>query len=210
MAHKRTLRPSLAATLLLVAVLGSSAQYTLQGHISWPNTTAEALEYSIDYLSQAIEKALDSDLEVIHGRIVGITDGDTVKLQTANKQEIRVRLYGIDSPEQDQPHGKEATKALAKLLRQQQVTAEVIDTDRYGRLVARLFVGQDEINHEMIKQGHAWFYKQYASSWHLRLAQYQAQYRQSGLWALPAEQRIPPWEWRRDEGAVYSDTLAGN
>jgi micrococcal nuclease len=40
--------------------------------------------------------------EVITGEIVGITDGDTVKLLTADKQQIKIRLSDIDTPEKKQ------------------------------------------------------------------------------------------------------------
>lgn len=46
--------------------------------------------------------------EIIAGRVVGITDGDTVKVLTPSPEnrEIKVRLAGIDAPERGQPFGK--------------------------------------------------------------------------------------------------------
>jgi micrococcal nuclease len=40
--------------------------------------------------------------QVITGEIVGITDNDTVKLLTADKQPIKIRLSDIDTPEKKQ------------------------------------------------------------------------------------------------------------
>ncbi|QBQ53077.1 thermonuclease family protein [Nitrosococcus wardiae] len=36
-----------------------------------------------------------------HGRVVGISDGDTLTLLTSVKEQIKVRLSGADTPEGD-------------------------------------------------------------------------------------------------------------
>ena len=64
--------------------------------------------------------------------IVEVTDGDTVVTSEGD----RIRLWGIDAPEMNQPYGKEATIALTGLIHEKKLFAEIIDTDRYGRQVA--------------------------------------------------------------------------
>jgi endonuclease YncB( thermonuclease family) len=49
------------------------------------------------------------------GRVVGITDGDTLTLLTEAHQQIRVRLAEIDAPESGQPWGRIAKQAPLKL-----------------------------------------------------------------------------------------------
>jgi endonuclease YncB( thermonuclease family) len=48
--------------------------------------------------------------QVITGEIVGINDGYTVKLLSADKQQIKIRLSDSDTPEKKQPHGSRASR----------------------------------------------------------------------------------------------------
>lgn len=49
------------------------------------------------------------------GRVVGITDGDTLTLLNDVRQQVRVRLAGIDTPESRQPYGSRSRQALSDL-----------------------------------------------------------------------------------------------
>jgi len=51
----------------------------------------------------------------IRARCVGVTDGDTVKVLTADQQLLRIRLAWIDSPEMGQAFGYRAKQATANL-----------------------------------------------------------------------------------------------
>ncbi len=70
--------------------------------------------------------------EDLRGRVVGITDGDTLTLLTPEREQVRVRLAEIDTPERHQPYGTRAREALSALAWSQQVSVNVVDTDRYG------------------------------------------------------------------------------
>jgi hypothetical protein len=72
----------------------------------------------------------------------------------------------------------------------------VQDTDRYGRTVGRVYVGNLDVNAEMVKQGAAWVYRQFAKDPSLYRLEEQAKTAKRGLWALPEAQRCPPWDWR--------------
>ncbi len=89
------------------------------------------------------------------GTVVGITDGDTLKLLVDRKQ-YKIRLAAIDTPEKGQPWGNNATKALSEKVFREEVRIEVIDTDRYGRLFGRIWLDGRDINRELVAEGHAW------------------------------------------------------
>ena len=44
--------------------------------------------------------------DILTGRIVGISDGDTVTLPDANQRQYKIRLTGIDAPEKKMPFGQ--------------------------------------------------------------------------------------------------------
>ena len=72
----------------------------------------------------------------------------------------RVRLIGIDTPERAQPWGRQATAALERRLRQgTEVTLQPITQDEYDRLVAVVYLDDENLNAWMVQQGHAWAYR---------------------------------------------------
>jgi micrococcal nuclease len=130
------------------------------------------------------------------GVVVGIVDGDTadVRLQSGM---IRVRLHAVDAPERDQPHGAASKQVLSKLVYGKNVNVEPVEQDRYDRLVARLWLGDLDVNAEMIKQGAAWVYRRYADDPAYCAHEKSARDVRRGLWSLPRDQRTAPWEWRK-------------
>jgi len=131
------------------------------------------------------------------GKVIAISDGDTLTLLTAEKQQVKVRLGEIDTPESGQPYGARAKQALSDLVFGKVVRVVVQDTDRYGRTVGRVFVGATDVNAELVKQGAAWVYRQYAKDQSLFALEEQAKLAKRGLWALPEVERCQPWDWRR-------------
>ena len=131
-------------------------------------------------------------------KVVAITDGDTIKVLN-NSQQTKIRLAEIDTPEKNQPYGKKAKKALFDLIFNKEVEVEVVTIDRYGRTVGTIFLGNQNINREMVKAGHAWVYVKYAKDETLFTLEKNAKENQLGLWALPEVERIPPWQWRKNK-----------
>ncbi len=74
------------------------------------------------------------------GKVVSVTDGDTIKVLRDGKQ-VKIRLAAIDCPEKGQPYGNAARKFTAKLVAGNVVKVWPTDTDRYGRTVAFVFIG---------------------------------------------------------------------
>lgn len=132
----------------------------------------------------------------ILGRVVGITDGDTLTLLTDQRQQASIRLAEIDAPERRQPFGDRAQQMLADLAFERRARIIVTSTDRNGRLIGTVFVGSRNINAEMVRRGGAWVFRRYAHDPALLALEAEAREARRGLWALPEAQRLPPWEWR--------------
>ena len=127
-------------------------------------------------------------------RIIQVIDGDTVVAQLGEKS-VRIRLAEIDAPEIGQPWGLNAKKALEAKVLGSSVSLEVIDVDRYDRLVARLNLDNRQINRELVSEGHAWVYRRYMRDESLLVNETVASKNKIGLWATGSQ--IAPWEWRR-------------
>jgi endonuclease YncB( thermonuclease family) len=139
----------------------------------------------------------------IEGKIVGITDGDTVKVLTPENRQYVIRLAGIDAPERSQDFGQKAKAYLSGLIFDQNVQINATKIDKYGRTLGQIYVGEKDINLEIVKAGLAWHYKKYENEQtegDRRLyadAEIQARKKKIGIWSLPRQ--IPPWEFRHPE-----------
>lgn len=134
----------------------------------------------------------------ITGRVVRVADGDTVSVLDAKKKQHKIRLYGIDTPERDQPHGRQSRQALAAIVADEPVGVVIVETDEYGRIVGTLYHEGVNVNAAMVRSGDAWWYRHYAP--HNRLlseAEKAARRESKGLWA--ASDPVPPWDWRRQQ-----------
>ena len=83
------------------------------------------------------------------GKVVSVTDGDTIKVFNAERGQVKIRLYGIDTPEKGQPYGQAAGKYLASLIAETVVDVETVTTDRYGRTVGIVSDSDKNINQEI-------------------------------------------------------------
>lgn len=97
------------------------------------------------------------------GKVVGIADGDTITVLRDGHDQVKIRLYGIVAPESGQPFGKASKQNLSLMVYGQPVQIEVMDTDRYDRALARIFVYGEDVNAEQLRFGHAWLYSQSCS-----------------------------------------------
>jgi micrococcal nuclease len=131
--------------------------------------------------------------EEFTGKVVGVADGDTITV-LRDRTPIKVRLHGIDCPERGQDFGSQAKAFTAKLVFGQVVKVVPRNTDRYGRTVAEVLLGDGRIlNHELVKAGLAWWYRKYAPD-DRALAQLEAEARAAnrGLWSQPKPTSKPP------------------
>jgi endonuclease YncB( thermonuclease family) len=137
---------------------------------------------------------------VLEGRVVAITDGDTVKVLDERRTQHVIRLAGIDAPEQRMPFGQRSKQNLSDLVYGKYVVVEGKKNDRYGRLVGKVLVSGHDANLAQIQAGMAWHYKEYQSEQSVRDrqiysdAEEDAKSNRLGLW--DDVDPVAPWAWR--------------
>ncbi|MDE0190699.1 MAG: thermonuclease family protein [Gammaproteobacteria bacterium] len=128
--------------------------------------------------------------------MVRVKDGDSLVVDS-NGREVEVRLADIDTPEFDQPRGDEARDVLRSLVDGKEVRLELVGGDAYRRIVAHVFVGDLDVNAELVRRGLAWVRRAYDPAPSLVALEDGARQAKRGLWA--DEDPVPPWIWRKTE-----------
>ena len=150
-------------------------------------------------------------IRTVTGKVTKVSDGDTIQLTTHGETKLRVRLYGIDAPEAEkinqrtgrvnkpgQPYGIEAWKALALKVKGEHIKMDIIDIDKYQRSVGIIWLGNRNINIEMITEGYAEAYIEYLKEpYRLQFmqAEQEAKSAKRGIWSLPEYER--PKDFRK-------------
>jgi endonuclease YncB( thermonuclease family) len=101
---------------------------------------------------------------------------------------LKVRLYGIDTPEYTQPFGTRARQFTAALVLQQEITVVIRGTDRYRRLVGEILLPDGRnLGQELLRAGLAWWSQRYAPrDTVLQQLEAEAQQATRGLWLAPS------------------------
>lgn len=129
------------------------------------------------------------------GKVTAVKDGDTIEMLVKGKK-LRIRLFGIDSPEKGQPHATKAKEFTAGLCFGKTVKAVQQSRDQYGRIVAEVVLPDGiSLNTAIVSGGYAWHYRQFSKNPLLAEAEMQARKEKRGLWkdAHP----VAPWDWRK-------------
>jgi endonuclease YncB( thermonuclease family) len=150
--------------------------------------------------------SLGAVAETITGRVVGVSDGDTLTVLDASLQQSKIRLAGIDAPEKGQPFGTQAKESLSGMVFNKRVVVEYSKVDRYGRKVGKVQHNATDVNLELLKKGMAWHYTAYAKEHEVEdrtayaSAEAEAKAQRRGLW----QEHTPsaPWEFRRIKAAI--------
>jgi endonuclease YncB( thermonuclease family) len=147
--------------------------------------------------------------EMIEGRVVGVSDGDTITVLDRDQRQVKIRLSGIDAPEKAQPYGQRSKQHLSRLVFNKEVRVEWHKRDKYKRTIGKVWVQPIDCNAcaqtldanlAQLTAGLAWWYRQYAKEQpdedqnRYSQAEAEAQARRVGLWA--DQSPMPPWEWR--------------
>jgi len=136
----------------------------------------------------------------LHGKVVKITDGDTITVLDANRQQYQVRVAGIDAPERKQANYETSRQSLARLAFGKTVVVNWHKTDRWGRLVGKVQVDEQDVGLIQVRLGEAWWFRQYAQEQtavdraQYEAAETEARISRRGLWEN--SHAVPPWEWR--------------
>lgn len=132
------------------------------------------------------------------GEVVTVLDGDTVQVRRGGTS-VRIRLYGIDCPEKDQPCGDTARAFTKAQMLHQQVQVEEADIDLHGRTVALVSSSGRLLNRELVRAGYAWTYQQYCKNETLchefSALEKEARQQKRGLWQ--GRRPVAPWDWRQ-------------
>jgi endonuclease YncB( thermonuclease family) len=133
------------------------------------------------------------------GRVTYVSDGDTLWVRpAAGGRPRKVRLHGIDAPELCQAHGPEARSALQHEVLGREVNVQPLRDDDYGRLLARLRLGGQDVAAPLVRAGHAWSYRYRRSPGPYAEEEGEARAARRGLFADARAQR--PYAFRRQHG----------
>lgn len=155
--------------------------------------------------------ATSASAEVIIGRVVGVADGDTITVLDAEKTQRKIRVAGIDAPENKQAFGQRSKTSMSDLVFGKDVTVLTSKGDRYGRLIGKVMVADPSCTARVCPKtldaglaqltvGMAWWYRQYAreqsaeDAGAYEFAEQEAHARHVGLWR--DIDPTPPWDWR--------------
>ena len=143
-----------------------------------------------------------------NAHVVRIIDGDTIDVLDSNGNKLRIRLLGIDTPEQKQRFGNKATLYLKKIINKMPVTIisspdknKPYTLDYYKRILGKIILNGNDINLEMIKKGMAWHFKKYKKNQPIvdrhsyNRAENEAREKKIGLWS--ENNPLQPWKWRQ-------------
>lgn len=126
--------------------------------------------------------------------VTKVIDGDTIEVRQ-EKRNYKVRLSEIDAPEINQKFGTESKNYLASLVLNKEIELIYITEDRYGRIVAKIYKDNKDINRSMVRNGLAWVYDYYVEDQSLYNDQNLAKKNSFNIWSEASP--TPPWVFRR-------------
>jgi len=141
-------------------------------------------------------------------KVERVVDGDTVHVVNKSGKKFKVRLTGIDAPEQNQPYGLASTYHLKEVLIDKWVLLEskpkngnLYSVDIYNRVLAKLILDGNDVNFLQVSSGYAWHFKRYQKQQSpsdrelYSQAELNAKKNKLGLWE--EKKPIAPWKWRK-------------
>ena len=150
-------------------------------------------------------------IRTVTGTVTKVSDGDTIQVVTPEQTKLKIRLYGIDAPETPkinrqsgqvhqpgQPFSEESWKALKDKIMGKQVKLEILDIDKYRRMVCMVWLDGRNINLEMVREGFAEAFIEYLKPPYkseFMKAEQEARAGGKNIWSLPEHER--PRDFRK-------------
>ena len=135
--------------------------------------------------------------EEMKGVVEKVIDGDSIKIREEGGREVHeIQIEGTDAPEAKQDYGAESAEALRKMVLDRKVRITWTKKDNFGRRLAQVYIGDDHINRNMIRDGHSWHFKRYNQSKELAQLEEEARKAMRGLWG--SENPQAPWDYRKE------------
>ncbi len=140
--------------------------------------------------------------DVWSGVVTYVVDGDSVWVRPLQGgKPINIRVDGIDAPEICQTGGDTARDALKRRVLGLQVVIEGKSRDDYGRLLARIILGGDDVGARMVKDGYAWSYRYRGSGGPYAAQQRLAESAGRGIFADTKMAAVYPAAFRKHHGS---------
>lgn len=147
------------------------------------------------------------------GRVSAVTSGDSLTVVVNEREQVRVRLVGIDAPEPYQDFARESRSSLGAYASGREVRLDMVGQDRQGRTRARVWAAEGSCSQPgcpktldlglvQVAAGMAWHDpaqdKDVPAADRQRYgeAEFMAKARRLGLWAGKNPQ--PPWAVRQN------------
>ena len=152
--------------------------------------------------------------DTLAGKVVGVSDGDTITVLDSDKRQHKIRVAGIDAPETNQAFGQRSKESLSRVVFGKEVEVQWSKHDRYQRIVGKVMVAEPGCQRPdcaktldaglgQVTAGFAWWYRKYAKEQSAEdarsyeTAEQEARARRVGLWR--DAEPTPPWDWRKKD-----------
>jgi endonuclease YncB( thermonuclease family) len=151
----------------------------------------------------SLNASLQAEAAQLNGKVVGISDGDTITLLDDQQVQHKIRLAGIDAPEKKQAFGEKSKQALSDCAYGKPAVVDYDKKDKYGRTVGKVLVDGKDCNIRQISLGLAWHYKKYANEQPTvdreayAMQEQTAKEQRLGLWA--EQTAMAPWDYRKQK-----------
>lgn len=168
------------------------------------------------FLCVTESKLFANPIRTVEATVSKVSDGDTIQVITPEGTKLKVRLYGIDATEIEhvndntgriskpgQKFAHESQRHLSSLIMRKKVRLDILDIDRYRRMVAIIWLGDRNINLEMIQKGMAEAYREYLREPYRNQfirAEQDAKTKKIGIWSQPEYERPSEFRKRMREG----------
>lgn len=144
--------------------------------------------------------------ETLNGKVVGLSEGDTLSILIGESDIRTVCLSGVDCPDKGQEFYQESKTAASDLCLGKQVSIEITGINDQGKTLGVVTLEEGlNLNQELLRRGWAFHYTRYGQDPTLAELESQARTAHLGLWAQA--EPVAPWTFRKED-PVSSPTPA--